>query len=134
MSYGEQVLDYALSPSPTLIFNSKEMQLEEDNRGYFEDESKNGLVTIAFRRSLKRLHKVHSDLSSKLDSIAALLILQLCLCHLVNTHTLTLIFPPTPHCVLITDETPHDPKCQTDGGEESTHPDIGHITIHKYAY
>ena len=46
LSYGEQVLDYALSPSPTPIFNSREMQLEEDNRGYFEDESKMGLLLL----------------------------------------------------------------------------------------
>lgn len=46
LSYSEQVPDYTLSPSPTPIFNSKEMQLEEDNRGYFEDESKMGLLPL----------------------------------------------------------------------------------------
>lgn len=46
LSCSEQALDYALSPSPSPIFNSKEMQLEEDNRGYFEDESKMGLSLL----------------------------------------------------------------------------------------
>lgn len=43
MSCSEQVLDYALNPNSNLIFHSKEMQLEEDDRGYFEGESKTGL-------------------------------------------------------------------------------------------
>lgn len=38
LSHSEKVLDYVLNPNP--VFNSKEMQLEEDDRGYFEDESK----------------------------------------------------------------------------------------------
>lgn len=40
MSYREKVLDYVLNPNPNPVFNSKEMQLEEDDRSYFEDESK----------------------------------------------------------------------------------------------
>lgn len=40
MSCCEQVLDCVLNPTPNPIFNSKEMQLEQDDRGYFDDESK----------------------------------------------------------------------------------------------
>ena len=88
MSCSEKVLDYVLNPNPNSVFNSKEMQLEKDD-GAILNMSQNGFVSIAFgRKSLNALQKAYSQiLVPGWTQFPPLLILQLCLCCLMNTDT-----------------------------------------------
>lgn len=69
-----------------LIFNSKEMQLEEDNRAILKMSQKWACYYCFWEKSEETSQKFISEtLVPSWTRFTALLILQLCLCHLVNT-------------------------------------------------
>ena len=86
LSRSEKVLDYVLNPNP--VFNSREMHWKQ-MIGAILKTSQNGLVSVAFgRKSLNAFQKAYFQiLVPGWTQFPLLLILQFCLCCLMNTYT-----------------------------------------------
>lgn len=130
LSCSEQVLDYVLNPNPNPIFNPKEMWLEEDDRSYFEDESKRTWQYCLWeKKSQYTSESWFPDPSSRLDTIsstsyfAALFMLPNEHPRLAS-HSLYLLL--TWPLLLMS------PKVKQMEGEEPAHVDTSCITVHLY--